>query len=542
MSQYAQGPGWWQASDGRWYPPESHPGYAPHPPYPPHQPPAYQPPAQQPHQPHYGPLGAPPLGSGPKKSAWPWVIGALVVLVVMALVGSLLALRGREDNTISIGGVSRDVGGEGEQRPSLNEEATESAGEVGLIGAPGGVETEVIATAIADLEEWWAEELPEVYGETYEPVSGGFYSWTEGEDLPPCAEQPEDVMENAYYCSDGDVVAWDDENLVPQLYENFGDLAVATVIAHEWGHAIQARVGMDGATVTLEQQADCFAGAWVQRLRAGESDRFTVEGSALDRALAGFLEIADQPGTSALDPNAHGSAFDRINAFQEGLDDGATRCAEYSDELVGGRLVQLEFNSIDDLESGGNAPNSDIVDLASTDLEDFWSQVSPEAFNADWLTLAPAQPFDAPSGDFPSCGDADTTGYVLFYCADDRFIAYDDVGLFPEVYEAIGDFGVAALFSSQYSLAVIDRFGLSFDGEKATNLAADCLTGSWTASVFLQNRSTSRFILSPGDFDEAVKALLSFSSTDAQSAQGTGFERVSSFRAGVIDGIGACVG
>jgi hypothetical protein len=27
MSDVSQGPGWWQASDGRWYPPESHPHY-----------------------------------------------------------------------------------------------------------------------------------------------------------------------------------------------------------------------------------------------------------------------------------------------------------------------------------------------------------------------------------------------------------------------------------------------------------------------------------------------------------------------------------
>jgi hypothetical protein len=26
MTEAAQGPGWWQASDGHWYPPESHPG------------------------------------------------------------------------------------------------------------------------------------------------------------------------------------------------------------------------------------------------------------------------------------------------------------------------------------------------------------------------------------------------------------------------------------------------------------------------------------------------------------------------------------
>ena len=27
MSQQPQGPGWWQASDGKWYPPEQAPGY-----------------------------------------------------------------------------------------------------------------------------------------------------------------------------------------------------------------------------------------------------------------------------------------------------------------------------------------------------------------------------------------------------------------------------------------------------------------------------------------------------------------------------------
>jgi uncharacterized membrane protein YccF (DUF307 family) len=26
MTEVARGPGWWQASDGRWYPPEAHPG------------------------------------------------------------------------------------------------------------------------------------------------------------------------------------------------------------------------------------------------------------------------------------------------------------------------------------------------------------------------------------------------------------------------------------------------------------------------------------------------------------------------------------
>lgn len=41
MSEQAQGPGWWIASDGRWYPPEQHPNYRPPPPPPP-APPALQ--------------------------------------------------------------------------------------------------------------------------------------------------------------------------------------------------------------------------------------------------------------------------------------------------------------------------------------------------------------------------------------------------------------------------------------------------------------------------------------------------------------------
>ncbi len=37
MSDFARGPGWWQASDGRWYEPELHPNYRPPaPPLPPH--------------------------------------------------------------------------------------------------------------------------------------------------------------------------------------------------------------------------------------------------------------------------------------------------------------------------------------------------------------------------------------------------------------------------------------------------------------------------------------------------------------------------
>ena len=43
-------------------------------------------------------------------------------------------------------------------------------------------------------------------------------------------------------------------------------------MAHEYGHAIQARLGLDDQpTVVLEQQADCFAGSWIADIQKGDS-------------------------------------------------------------------------------------------------------------------------------------------------------------------------------------------------------------------------------------------------------------------------------
>lgn len=82
MSDQSQGPGWWMASDGRWYPPQPDPGQPTGP-----QPPVTQPAAPPPGAP-YGaiPASAPP--AGPSKSSAPLLIG-LAVLVVVVLLGGL---------------------------------------------------------------------------------------------------------------------------------------------------------------------------------------------------------------------------------------------------------------------------------------------------------------------------------------------------------------------------------------------------------------------------------------------------------------------
>ena len=63
MSETPQGPGWWQASDGRWYPPHTHPSYQP--------PPAQVPPPAQPR-----------AKSGVPKGLI--IVGAIVVTLLVA--------------------------------------------------------------------------------------------------------------------------------------------------------------------------------------------------------------------------------------------------------------------------------------------------------------------------------------------------------------------------------------------------------------------------------------------------------------------------
>lgn len=115
MSDASQGEGWWIASDGKWYPPESHPdAQAPAPPAyePPHQqgyqappqpvyepPPApgYQPPQAPPNQPYQQQPGMPPPPTQPSldvmkpKRPW-WKIALVVVVLGILLIGGCTAV------------------------------------------------------------------------------------------------------------------------------------------------------------------------------------------------------------------------------------------------------------------------------------------------------------------------------------------------------------------------------------------------------------------------------------------------------------------
>jgi len=400
-------------------------------------------------------------------------------------------------------------------------------------GDPDSATRQLMQAALADVDAFWRRNWSEVGTGPYETVSGGFYAFGDGS-TPPCADDARTVAGNAFYCPEQDVIAWDEVNLVPRLQKNYGDLGVGLVVAHEWGHAIQVRAGVtDEPTIFMEQQADCYAGAWVADARRRDG-AFQVDDATLDTAMTGFLELRDPVGmTDATTPGAHGTAFDRIRAFQEGVDGGAATCAGYQlDELP---LVAIDFQSYEDYASGGNLPLADSVDLTVKDLEDYWSVRATELGGASKSTV----PTVDVSGDAGSCKGAVTLAARVTYCPSTRTVSVPpDVA--AKAHDKIGDFALSALIGAGWSTAVLDGAGSLPSQRLAREETANCLAGAWTRSVFDGDREGAQLSLSPGDLDEAVAAMLGSRSASDPGATGTGFDRVTAYRQGFTDGVAAC--
>ena len=237
-----------------------------------------------------------------------------------------------------------------------------------------------IKLAINDIQNYWEVAFPDVYNAPYDRIPDNrIFAAHPGIKLPKCQGQKlgyKDAENNAFYCYVSNFVAYDDVSLFPQLYRDFGDLSVALVLAHEWGHAVQDRAdNADQPTVFKELQADCFAGSWVSRVAEGKAKGLSLKGGNLDTALTAMLQFRDAPGSSADDPSAHGSGFDRVSAFQDGFDQGAEQCAPYFEDPP--VITEIPFTDEQDAASGGNVPVEDVIPLSVELLNDFYLQVEP---------------------------------------------------------------------------------------------------------------------------------------------------------------------
>jgi predicted metalloprotease len=168
-------------------------------------------------------------------------------------------------------------------------------------------------SAVHAVDAFWKETLK---GYQSPEVRGG-YTGTDG---PSCAGKPA-VQGNAFYCKPEDFLAWD-QGLMSLGYQRIGNAWVYLIIAHEWGHAIQARVQKSRVSQAAELQADCLAGAALTG--AVKKGLLGAEPSDAEQIEQTLTVSADKSAwTNTRD---HGNARQRIEAYKLGQSRGVDGC------------------------------------------------------------------------------------------------------------------------------------------------------------------------------------------------------------------------
>jgi predicted metalloprotease len=411
------------------------------------------------------------------------------------------------------------------------------------VDGDGGEVDRLAIAAVDGIQAYWSEEYPRHFKGQFRPVDRTV-SWDSdayGTDTTPFCESDTSGLANAGYCPLDNTIGWDRTNLLPAMIESFGPMSVVMVLAHEYGHAVQRQSGIvaeDDPGIVLEQQADCFAGAFVRHVAEGDNPHFTLNTSdGLNSVLAATVSIRDSDPN---DPDSiHGSAFERVTAVQIGFTDGPGACAKIDAAEIGSRRADLPKQFTSPGETGE-------LPVTEATLAEFMKALR----NIFELRDQPAVDY---AGAGPPCADASPTEPVS-YCPSTNTIGVDvpalaargtpqeaaNTGLPMTV---TGDYNAYVVFGSRFSLAVQREAGQPLT-EPKTALRAACLSGVITAGLATDRGPDSGdFTLSPGDLDEAVSGLLA-DGLAASDAHGrtvpSGFSRIDAFRFGVLGGRAAC--
>jgi len=395
--------------------------------------------------------------------------------------------------------------------------------------------------SLADIQAYWARAFPATYGRKYVAIpSSRVYPYSSDDPPPGCGTRGttpyRQVAGNAFYCEEGDFIAYDVEGLIPALRQKYGDVAVGLVLAHEMGHAIQARGGApDGAFVYIELQADCFAGAWTEHVASGDGTDLQLSSDDLDRALSGFLDLRDPSGTDGGQDGAHGNAFDRVSAFQDGLTGGARACRDYEDDPPA--VTEAGFASYEDQQVNGDPPLDESLPMITKNLDAYWKGALAKYDGAPALVAAKSSSLSCPGG-----SDGGVVSDTVIYCADSDSIVYSEATL-QKASDRIGDMGAGVYVAAAWASAVQSDLGDRI-GTARARARSECLTGAWAGAVqdgTATSRRNAAISFSPGDLDEVIAAFVATDSQSSKTDRGTVFDRFTQFRTGFANGPDACL-
>lgn len=395
--------------------------------------------------------------------------------------------------------------------------------------------------AVNDIEAYWKQEYGPPLKGHFVPV-GQLVSYNSKDPFGPrvCRERTYKLV-NAFFAPRCNLIAWDRGVLVPTGEKFFGDMPVVGVFAHEYGHALQHMaklVHRTTPTLVLEQQADCFGGVYMRWVAEGNSPRFTLStGDGLDHVLAGLVDIRDPiltPDSDELVEEGHGTALDRISAFQMGFTNGASTCAEIDmDEIKkrrGDLPLELQPDPHGEVETGEVPINEETLSTLMEVLGKIFSPRKPPKLSFDPVKCADANPSPPAS-----------------YCPATNTISVDLPALQSmgepadeETAQVLiqGDDTAMSVVMSRYTLELQRERGLALNTADAA-LRTACLTGVAHRQMAkpVTGPSGRSMSITAGDLDEAVAGLLTnqLAGSDVDGVTvPAGFTRITAFRSGVV--------
>ncbi|MDX2140975.1 MAG: neutral zinc metallopeptidase [Chloroflexota bacterium] len=202
---------------------------------------------------------------------------------------------------------------------------TPAGGSEQIDDTPGTVPTslrQIFDIAAEDIDDFWDETFKD-FGFDYQTPE--IVLFESAQVRSGCGVAPAQV--GPFYCNI-DHTMYYPAGFMERQWELHGDYAVVTIIAHEWGHAVQNLLGglnTGDYTITIELEADCFAGAYTAYAN-GESTKIRLDQSDIEEGATALFYAGDPDGTPWYDSRAHGTGDQRYEAFMVGFKDGVTAC------------------------------------------------------------------------------------------------------------------------------------------------------------------------------------------------------------------------
>lgn len=415
------------------------------------------------------------------------------------------------------------------------------ASDLTIVGDSGDMIDEIAAATLADLFTFYSAVFPAEFGLDYIPPSNLVSYDATDPDAMVCDESVYDFV-NAFFAAFCDTVAWDRGIMMPEITEQVGTLATAIILAHEIGHDVQHLLGEPETTPTLvlEQQADCYAGAYFRWVADGNSSYLAFnQTEGMRQLLLTLLAVKDPPMMrdefeADVDDN-HGSGFDRVYAATLGYTSGAARCSAMDEAEVAERGKAFPFDDVPYQYGNLDITTDNIAGILST-VDLYFSQTQPGYTPPALQMYAGSTP--------PMCGTVPDT-FPVAYCPETHTVSYQlaalkEIGTATEGWEsANGDFSAFVLLVTRYALAAQFAGHAPITGT-AAGLQALCYAGTWANWMRLPRND---YQLSPNDLDKAIYEIVSSPVAGSDVAGQTDasiIDRVEAFGYGVTTTITSC--